>query len=67
MELRKLGEQYKNDLDKLKVQIEKAKALQKRTKSEHRYYELDRKIKILENMYAEVYSTAEHLIKYYDE
>lgn len=30
MELRELAKQYKNDLDKLKVQIEDAKALRKK-------------------------------------
>lgn len=66
MELRELAKQYKNDLDKLKVQIEDAKALRKKEESEVGQEELDYKINTLQDMYDDLYSTAEYLIKYYE-
>lgn len=66
MELKELGEQYKSDLESLKSLIENIKTQRERTKSERIKYELDKRLKMFENMYNEMLSSAEHLIHYYD-
>lgn len=66
MELKELGEQYKNDLDSLKSLIETTKDLRAKAKSERIKYELDRRLKMFEDMYSEMLSSAEYLIYYYD-